>query len=63
MNLERMYGNFENTGFLSKNLCSGMPLAPGGSVVKNLPAKKETGSIPRSGRIPGEGHGNPLQYS
>ena len=23
----------------------------------------DTGSIPRSGRSPGEGHGNPLQYS
>ena len=23
----------------------------------------DVGSIPRSGRCPGEGHGNPLQYS
>ena len=40
---------------------------PGGAVVKNLPASagdiKDTGSIPGSGRSPGEGHGNPLQYS
>ena len=37
---------------------------PGGSVVKNLPAKAEdTGSVPGSGRPPGEGNGNPLQYS
>ena len=36
---------------------------PGGSVVKNLPAKQETGSIPGSGRSPGEKNGNPLQYS
>ena len=36
-------------------------------VVKNLPANagdtKDTGSIPGSGRPPGEGKGNPLQYS
>ena len=37
---------------------------PGGSVVKNLPAKAgNVGSIPRSGRSPGEGNDNPLQYS
>ena len=35
-----------------------------GSVVKNLPANAEdTSSIPGSGRFPGEGNGNPLQYS
>ena len=36
-------------------------------VVKNLPANagdiRDTGSIPGSGRAPGGGHGNPLQYS
>ena len=36
-------------------------------MVKNSPAKagdvKDTGSIPGSGRFPGGGHGNPLQYS
>ena len=31
--------------------------------LKNLPAVQETrGSIPGSGRSPGEGNGNPLQY-
>ena len=36
---------------------------PGGSVVKNPPANAEAaGSIPGSGRSPGEGNGNPLQY-
>ena len=36
----------------------------GGSVVKNLPAKAgDMGSILGSGRAPGEGNGNPLQYS
>ena len=36
-------------------------------LVKNLPANaediKDEGSIPGLGRYPGEGHGNPLQYS
>ena len=36
-------------------------------VVKNLPAKtgdaRDTGLIPKGGRSPGGGHGNPLQYS
>ena len=37
---------------------------PGGSVVKNPPANAgDVGSIPGSGRSPGEGNGNPLQYS
>ena len=35
--------------------------------VKNLPAntgdRRDTGSIPGSGRFPGGGHGNPVQYS
>ena len=32
--------------------------------VKTLPANAgDTGSIPGSGRSPGEGNGNPLQYS
>ena len=40
---------------------------PGGSVVKNLPANArdagDASSIPGLGRSPGEGNGNPLQYS
>ena len=37
---------------------------PGGSTVKNLPAKEgDMGLIPGSGRSPGEGNGYPLQYS
>ena len=36
---------------------------PCDSVVKNLPANaRNMGSLPRLGRVPGEGHGNPLQY-
>ena len=35
--------------------------------MKNPPANagdiRDTGSIPGSGRSPGDGHGNPLQYS
>ena len=35
--------------------------------VKKMPAnardKRDVGSIPGSGRSPGEGYGNPLQYS
>ena len=44
----------------------GIKLA-GGTMVKNLLANAEdirdVGSIPGSGRSPGEGNGNPLQYS
>ena len=37
---------------------------PGGSGVKNTPANSgDTVSIPGSRRLPGEGNGNPLQYS
>ena len=42
-------------------------MAPGGSVVKNPPTNAgdtgDMGSIPGSGRYPGVGSGNPLQYS
>ena len=37
---------------------------PGGSMVKNAPADAgDVFSAPGSGRSPGEGNGNPLQYS
>ena len=40
---------------------------PGGTVVKNLPANArdagDLGLISGSGRPPGRGNGNPLQYS
>ena len=37
---------------------------PGGSVAKNPPDNAgDVGSIPGSGRSPGEGNGNPFQYS
>ena len=40
---------------------------PGGSAVKDTPANvgdsRDMGSIPGSGRSPGERNGNPFQYS
>ena len=37
---------------------------PGGTVVKNPSASAgDVGSMPGLGRSPGEGNGNPLQYS
>jgi len=46
---------------LCKNI---LAFFPGGSVVKNQPANSgDLRSIPGSGRFPGEGNGNPLQYS
>ena len=40
---------------------------PGGSMVKNLPANaavtRDVGSVPALKRSPGEGNGNPFQYS
>ena len=40
---------------------------PSGTVVKNLPANagdiRDTGLVPELGRSPGEGNGNPLEYS
>ena len=39
-------------------------MPPSGSVAKNLPANAgDVGPNPGSGRSPGEGNGNPLQYS
>ena len=48
----------------SKNIheCKNKKSFPGGSVVKNQPAR-ESGLIPELGRSPGEGNGNPLQHS
>ena len=48
-------------------LASEDQLPRGVVVVKNLPARagdlRDMGSIPGSGRSPGRGNGNPLQYS
>ena len=41
-----------------------MDIFPSGSMVKNPPANTgDPGSIPGSGKYPGEGNGNPPQYS
>ena len=48
--------------FLSSDL--GINLGfPGGSLVKNLPMQENVDLIPGLARFPGEGNGNPLQYS
>ena len=47
--------------FKTQGLIMGFPR---GSVVKNPPVNTgDESSIPESGRYPGEGNGNPLQYS
>ena len=47
--------------FREINLLVGFPV---GSAVNNPPANAgDVGSIPELGRSPGEGNGNPLQYS
>ena len=55
----------QSSGFASLEL--EFPGFPGGSVVKNPPANAgdagDSGSISESGRSPGEGNGNPFQYS
>ena len=52
--------------YISRYVCT-MGAAQVALVVKNPPANAEdvrdTGSIPESGRSPGEGNGNPLQYA
>ena len=45
--------NWENTGYFRG--------FPGGTVVKNPPAN--AGDATEAGSIPGEGNGNPVQYS
>ena len=55
---------------LTAGVCSKVSVCldfPGGAVIKNLPASvgeaRDESSIPGLGRSPGEGSGNPLQYS
>ena len=59
--------NRTNYGLTIFDLWSTLMSFPGGSVVKNSPAiagdKGDTALIPGSGRPPGGGNGNPLQYS
>ena len=60
----RYKGNRRSLLFCCSSTIHGFP---GGSVVKNPPANAEdsgdAGSIPGSGRSPGKGNGNLLQYS
>ena len=49
--------------FIASLVAFGLPKA-GGTVVKNPPVNAgDVDSIPGSGRSPGVGNGNPLQYS
>ena len=54
-------------GTHSEKLVEGSWTSQAALVVKNLPANagdiRDSGLIPRSGRCPGGGHGNRLQYS
>ena len=59
------YQKWKNITYMYKNLF--LPMYQLALVVKNLPDNardiRDMGSIPRSGRSPRKGHGNPLQYS
>ena len=63
------YAKFQKGGVADKiRVCAGSYVGfPGGTVVKNPPANagdsRDVGLIPGSGRCPGVGNGNPLQYS
>ena len=52
-------GNAETTVYSEQNLCFS-----GGSEVKESTCQPgDMGSIPGSGKFPGEGNGSPVQYS
>ena len=52
------------TSFILRSQLGELTNFPVGSVVKHLPPNAgDAGSIPGSGRSPGKGNGNPLQYS
>ena len=54
-----MYGDFQD-----EKICHPALGFPGGSVVKSPPVNAgDLVSVPGSERAPGEGNGNPLQYS
>ena len=54
----------KSSGILPHSLNYLMVGFPVGSVVKNLPVNAgDVSSIPEKGRSPGEGNGNPLQFS
>ena len=50
--------------WLGLEICPRYSFAEGSAVKENPPANAgDAGSIPESGRSPGDGYGNPLQYS
>ena len=58
-----MFSGSQLNHYINKHLYSTWGF-PGGSAVKNPPVNAGgAGSVPSSGRAPGEGNGNPLQYS
>jgi len=62
------YGLYSPWGDKESDMAEQLPLSLWASLmVKNPPANagdiRDTGSTPGSGRLPGEGNGNPLQYS
>ena len=56
---------YSQVGLPSGSAVKNTPVGlPSGSAVKNTPANaRDASSIPESGRSPGEGNSNPLQYS
>ena len=61
---QRSHGHADSPACLNWGCLMSLKGFPGGSAVKNLPAKTgDTGSIPVSGRSPGGGNGTPLQCS
>ena len=60
MGSRRVWHDWSNLAAAAASRHTGFP---GGSVIKNLPANAgDVGLIPGSGRPPGGGHANPLQY-
>ena len=58
-----MFNGSQLNNYINKHLYSTWGF-PGGSAAKNPPDNAGgAGSVPGSGRAPGEGNGNPLQYS
>ena len=59
-----LQGSHHPEALWSKDPFRGVPCFPGGSDGKVSACRQGgPGSIPRLGRSPGEGNGNPLQYS
>ena len=60
----RVHISVENIFLITNNQFAVVTGFPGGSVGKEFECKAgDMGLVPGLGRSPGEGHGNPLQYS